>query len=97
MASVPDLKIVLEHLAGVGAIALGDRGPRAEPPYADYQQALKLAGYPNTYMKIHGMGEICPPPFPYPEIPPLVEMAYHAFGSRRMMWGSDFPPVSLRE
>ena len=97
VASVPDLKIVLEHLAGMGAIALGDRRERAEPPYADYQQALKLADYPNTYLKIHGMGEICPPPFPYPEIPPFVEMAYQAFGSRRMMWGSDFPPVSLRE
>ena len=97
VASVPGLKIVLEHLAGMGAIALGDRRQRAEPPYPDYQQALKLADYPNTYLKIHGMGEICPPPFPYPEIPPFVEMAYHAFGSRRMMWGSDFPPVSLRE
>lgn len=97
VASVPDLKIVLEHLSGMGAIALGDRRQRAEPPYADYQQALKLADYPNTYIKIHGMGEICPPPFPYPEIPPFVQMAYHAFGPRRMMWGSDFPPVSLRE
>ena len=97
VASVPDLKIVLEHLAGMGEYALGDRQQRAEPPYADYQQALKLADYPNTYLKIHGMGEICPPPFPYPEIPPFVRMAYDAFGPRRMMWGSDFPPVSLRE
>ena len=24
-------------------------------------------------------------------------MAYNAFGSRRVMWGSDFPPLSLRE
>ena len=76
---------------------MGDRRHQDEPPYADYQQALELANYPNTYMKIHGMGEICPPPFPYPEIPPFVKMAYDAFGPRRMMWGSDFPPVSLRE
>ncbi len=63
----------------------------------DYQEALKLATYPNTYIKIHGMGEICAPPFPYAEIPPFVKMAYDAFGPQRMMWGSDFPPVSLRE
>ena len=24
-------------------------------------------------------------------------MAYDSFGPQRMMWGSDFPPVSLRE
>ena len=97
VVAVPDLKIVLEHLAGMGEYALGDRRQRAEPPYSDYQQALKLSAYPNIYMKIHGMGEICPPPFPYPQIPPFVKMAYDVFGPQRMMWGSDFPPVSLRE
>ena len=29
--------------------------------------------------------------------PRLIEMAYDAFGPRRMMWGSDYPPVSGRE
>ena len=48
-------------------------------------------------IKIHGTGEYCPPPFPYADIPPLVEMAYQSFGHQRMLWGSDFPPVSLRE
>ena len=48
-------------------------------------------------MKIHGMGEICPPPYPYVDIPPLLEMAYSTFGPERLMWGSDFPHVSLRE
>ncbi len=38
-----------------------------------------------------------PPSLPLAGDPPFVEMAYHALGSRRMMWGSDFPPVSLRE
>ena len=27
----------------------------------------------------------------------LLDMALDAFGPRRMMWGSDFPPVSARE
>ena len=27
----------------------------------------------------------------------MIEMAYEAFGARRMMWGSDFPPVASRE
>ena len=63
-----------------------------------------LARFPNAYVKIHGLGEFSqramPPtePFPFVEpIAPLIEMAYEAFGASRMMWGSDYPPVSMRE
>ena len=55
-------------------------------------------------MKIHGLGEFCRRRLPvagsYPferPIPPLLALAYQAFGARRMMWGSDYPPVSGRE
>ena len=37
------------------------------------------------------------PGFSFDFTPPLIEMAYDAFGPRRMMWGSDYPPVSGRE
>ena len=30
-------------------------------------------------------------------IPPLLDLAWEAFGPRRLMWGSDYPPVSNRE
>ena len=37
-------------------------------------------------------------PFPFAgNVPSLVEMAVAAFGARRLMWGSDFPPVAFRE
>ena len=35
--------------------------------------------------------------FAFDHVPPLLELAYDAFGPRRMMWGSDYPPVSERE
>ena len=94
--ALPGLKIVIEHLGGVGVWAVGET-QRPEPPYAQYRQMLELARFPNTYVKIHGIGEICPPPFPYQDIPPFMDMAYEAFGPERMTWGSDYPPVSLRE
>lgn len=90
----PETHVVIEHLAGVGI---------AEPPYADYMQALKLAARDNTSIKVPGLGEICArPPRLLPElnfdqIPPLFEMAKEAFGVERMMWGSDFPPSAGRE
>lgn len=85
----PHLAIVIEHLGGIG------RG--AQSPYAEFKQLLTLARHPNLTIKLPGFGEFCEPPHPFPKIPPLVELALEAFGAERMMWGSDWPPVSSRE
>jgi L-fuconolactonase len=91
----PRLPIIIEHLGGGGT-------DRSEG-WSQYQKVLSLARYPNAYMKIHGFGEFCPRPMPmvhpmpFTNIPPLIEMAVDAFGSNRLMWGSDFPPVANRE
>ena len=51
-----------------------------------------------------GLGEFCrrampvTEPFPFERpLPPLLELAYDSFGPGRLMWGSDYPPVSARE
>jgi len=85
----PDLSIVIEHLAGVG--------PEAEPPYTAYRKAMKLAERPTLSIKLPGFGEFRPVPIPFDPIPPLPDLALEAFGADRMMWGSDYPPVSSRE
>ena len=98
IAQLPGLPIVVEHLAGGSSSLQG-----IEPPYATFKQALALARYPNTYIKVGGLGEISArppvllPDFRFEHTPPLIELAYDAFGPRRMMWGSDYPPVSGRE
>jgi L-fuconolactonase len=89
---------VLEHLGG---------GNEPEPDPGALEQrrrVFELARFPNVYIKIHGLGEFCRRRLPvagsYPferPIPPLLRMAYQAFGAGRMMWGSDYPPVSARE
>ncbi len=95
VAELPDLTVVIEHLAGAVE--------GMEPPYRMFREALLLAGYPNTYIKVPGLGEFSPrpsvmrPAFGFDQTPPLIELAYRAFGPRRMMWGSDYPPVSSRE
>jgi len=96
--AVPELTVVMEHL---GSRNYPDGEP---PPYETRQRAFSLARFPNVYVKLGGLGEFCQrampvtEPFPFEEpIPPFVEMAYRAFGPERMMWGSDFPPVSHRE
>lgn len=93
---VPELTIILEHL--------GERQKRS-PSYSPEMAAevFKLAKYPNVLVKFHGLGEFAErarpqrsDPFTRP-VKPLLEMAFDAFGAKRMMWGSDFPPVSTRE
>lgn len=96
--AVPGLPIVIEHLGSVSAPDLDSRQQAAR------LKVFELARFPNVYIKIPGLGEFCTrarpaaDPFPFTRpVPPLLERAYDAFGPRRMMWGSDYPPVSGRE
>ncbi|PPR68175.1 MAG: hypothetical protein CFH02_01076, partial [Alphaproteobacteria bacterium MarineAlpha3_Bin1] len=95
VGQLPDLTVIIEHLAGVKS---GE-----EPPYTAFKKVLNLSNYPNTYVKVGGLGEIAVRPttlgiqLSFDRIPPLIEMVLEAFTTQRMMWGSDYPPVSGRE
>ena len=96
VAELSGLTIVIEHLGGVGQAG-------EEDPYPIFRRVLGLAEYANTFMKVPGLGEISARPpvlrprFGFDFTPPLIEMAMQAFGARRLMWGSDFPPSAGRE
>jgi L-fuconolactonase len=100
---LPDMKIVLEHLGGLGLLTGAGVSPVRDMDSGAFEKVLGLAKYPNVYIKVPGFGEFVPNPnmphFDTPMQPPLRElkMAYEAFGSKRMMWGSDFPRCSGRE
>ena len=89
VTTFPNLQIVIEHLAGIG------KG--AQEPYNEFKQVVALARHPNLTIKLPGFGEFCELPHPFAHIPPLVELTLEAFGAERIMWGSDWPPVSSRE
>ena len=107
VSEFPDMPIIMEHLAGGGeSSAFPLNGPGPSHPYEKFKKALTLSDYPNVYIKIHGLGEIVNRPNVLPQdfgldffddVPPLVEMAKDSFGVERIMWGSDYPPVSGRE
>jgi L-fuconolactonase len=92
--TIPGTPIVLEHSGGAYGSA----------PIDDLKKAYKLARFPNVYIMIGGLGEFAKratpitKPFPFVNpIPRVIDMAYDAFGPRRMMWGSDFPASARRE
>ena len=91
------LSIVIEHMAGITSSVAPTLRSMNDKVY-------DLAKYPNVSMKIHGLGEFCTrntpleSPFPFnSEGLPLLHRAVDSFGPNRIMWGSDFPPVSGRE
>ena len=98
-ADLPKLKIVLEHLGGTSTPDADDEARAVR------QKVFELAQYQNIYLKVPGLGELIPrlsPPSaegsPFGEItPPILLEALKRFGAERLMWGSDFPPVSSRE
>ncbi|MBI2858990.1 MAG: amidohydrolase family protein [Chloroflexi bacterium] len=93
--AVPDAPIIIEHLGHVS--------PEEPLPYATFRRVLRLAKLPNVYIKVGGLGEICPRPYPFRQpfysagVPPFIKMAYEAFGPRRMTWGSNYSPCGKLE
>ena len=87
--ALPDVPIILERL--------GNASKNEVPPYTTFQKTLALSNFPNVYIKVGGLGEFCERPFPFGppfyfnNVPPFIQMAYHAFGPTRMMWGSNYP------
>jgi L-fuconolactonase len=83
-------KLHVEHLA--------HPDPKEPAPYERYRQALSLARFPHVALKVSGFYGFTQQPWsPYVDTLRFAEVALESFGARRMMWGSDFPPVSMRE
>ena len=101
VSELPSLTIALEHLGGTSAPD-ADESSRA----ARIAVFETLAPFPNICLKLPGLGELSPRrsgwgtddalPFDVAMPATLVE-ALRRFGPGRLMWGSDFPPVSARE
>lgn len=83
----PDLSIVIEHLGG------------AKPGMApeEFAPVPALAAHDNLTIKLPGFGEFCHLPHPFRDVPRFADQVLEAFGPQRVMWGSDWPPVSSRE
>ncbi len=83
----PNLSMIIEHLGGV----------KPGVDLEEFAAITALARHENLTIKLPGFGEFCHLPCPFQEVPPLAELTLEAFGARRIMWGSDWPPVSSRE
>ncbi len=77
---VPDLTIVLDHLAG----AKVDGGP-PDPRWTSKLRAA--AAFPNVVCKLSGLE---------PQARPVLDVLWEAFGEDRLLYGSNWPVTLLR-
>ena len=84
----PDVNIVIDHMAHPD-VESGVSAP-------DFRALLDLARYPRVFVKISGYYYFSKVGYPYADCWDFVRALYEQFGSRRLMWGSDFPHVLLQ-
>jgi predicted TIM-barrel fold metal-dependent hydrolase len=79
----PDTTVVVDHFARIGQ--------HGDFPEAELKLLVGLAKHPRVHVKISAfyfLGQKRPP---YLDLAPLVRRVVDAFGSSRLMWGSDCP------
>lgn len=112
VTSFPELQIVIEHLAGIGRGSQSPHALfRQVMELARFPNlTIKLPGFGEFCdltqifhaAAAESVADLATclrerPAAVFSAIPPLADMALEAFGAQRMMWGSDYPPVSSRE
>jgi L-fuconolactonase len=92
---IPELRIVLNHTgftqAGIGQ---DDHGrPRIDSPVPQPHEAqvLALSRHVNVSVILSGAYGFSRLEYPYPDVAEVVRRVSGAFGTERLMWGSDFP------
>lgn len=79
----PDTTVVIDHFARIGATGTVDPG--------ELGQLVALAAFKNVYVKtsaFYALGLKTPP---YTDLAPMIRKLRDAYGSGRLMWGSDCP------
>lgn len=79
----PKVTVVIDHLARIGA-----EGTIAN---ADVEALCALAKRPNVHVKLSAFNALGAKRPPHDDLIPVIESVTKAFGTQRLMWGSDAP------
>lgn len=87
----PELRLLVSHLGLPPAFATA---PAVETAQQALKDVLALARFPGVHVKLSGFYALTQPGYEYPHRAawPYVETLVAAFGSTRLLWGSDFSP-----
>lgn len=79
----PETPVVIDHFARIGMTG--------EIVESDLEQLLGLADFPKVHVKVSAYYALGKKAAPYTDLLPMIRRVRDAFGSERMMWGSDAP------
>ncbi len=79
----PGLTLIVDHLGRKSEL-------RDDACFADLDEMLALARWPNIAIKASAAPCYSTEPYPFANIAPYLRRIFDAFGPRRLMWGSDF-------
>lgn len=82
-AAHPGTTVVVDHIARIGM----DGTIRPE----QVQELCRLARHPHAHVKISAFYALGKKQYPYTDLIPMIHALYDAYGSSRLMWGSDSP------
>jgi L-fuconolactonase len=89
------LTVVLAHLGFPLLPTATDRlgRPRVETPLPPpaLPAVIDLAEHPAVHVLLGAQATFSHRPYPYPDLDMVAARLCHAFGPRRLLWGSDFP------
>jgi L-fuconolactonase len=85
-AVYPDAQFVVDHLGLPQPL----EPPAPERPFAQLDEVLRLASFPNVAMKVTGACTLSHQPFPFDDLWQPLGRMFDAFGLDRCMWGTDW-------
>lgn len=94
-AEFADLAVVVNHMGfcpeRIGVDELGRPQCTVAVPPPTLAALLELADFPGIRIMFSGQYAFSREDFPYPDLDPVAQRLYRAFGASRLMWASDFP------
>jgi L-fuconolactonase len=82
----PDAQFVLDHLG----ITQPLHPPPPQNPFADLNDVIAIAQYPNVTLKVTGACTLSHRPFPFDDLREPLTRLFEAFEVERCMWGTDW-------
>ncbi len=91
----PGLKLHIDHMGRHG----GGGAAKDDAAFADLDEMLAVAKYPNVGLKLSGAPSYSSEPYPYRNIHQYIRRMFDAFGPERCFWGTDITrmPCSYRQ
>lgn len=82
----PELTLIIDHIG----VAQHPVSPIETMSWRTFPDLLELARYPNVAVKLCGAPLLSEEAYPFDDIWPRLEQLFAAFGTDRVMWGSDY-------